>query len=108
MLNNTLQILKCFYCLIQFCLPLDLISRDAFSEWMKVIRDILAAPLPTDVLANVDTDDLCETIWWKVKKWCLHILVRTFERFDNPIFVVSTGNFLIEYAQVVIVILRIV
>lgn len=75
---------------------------------MKVIRDILAAPLPTDVLANVDTDDLCETIWWKVKKWCLHILVRTFERFDNPIFVVSTGNFLIEYAQVVIVILRIV
>lgn len=67
--------------MIQFCLPLDLISRDSFSQWMGVVRDILAQPLPTETLAGVDPDDLCETIWWKVKKWCLHILVRTFERF---------------------------
>ena len=74
-----LQILKCFYALIQFCLPLDLISRDAFSQWMDICRQIISQPLPTQ-LSQVDPDDLSETIWWKIRKWCMHILVRTFER----------------------------
>jgi len=73
------QILKCFYSLIQFCLSLDLITRDSFAQWMEVTKEILAKPLPAE-LAQVDPDDLPETIWWKAKKWCLHIMVRTFER----------------------------
>lgn len=74
-----LQVLKCFYTLIQFCLPLDLISKDAFSQWMELCRDILAQPFPPH-LSQVDPDDLCEVVWWKIKKWCLHIMVKTFER----------------------------
>ena len=60
-------------------MPLDLISRDAFSQWMDVVRLILALPLP-EQLGQVDPDDAQDAIWWKVKKWCMHILVRTFER----------------------------
>ncbi|KAF6031490.1 IPO7 [Bugula neritina] len=77
------QILKCFYSLIQFCLSLDLITRDSFAQWMEVTKEILAKPLPAE-LAQVDPDDLPETIWWKAKKWCLHIMVRTFERYGSP------------------------
>ncbi|XP_067928154.1 importin-7-like [Watersipora subatra] len=90
------QILKCFYCLVQFCLPLDLISRDAFSRWMVTCREILAQPFPT-ALAQVDPDDLSETIWWKIKKWCLHIMVRTFERYGSPGSVVKEYNKFAEW-----------
>lgn len=84
------QILKIFYALIQFFLPLDLISNEDFTHWMELIRQIISRPIPEDV-NEVDEDERCQTVWWKIKKWALHILARTFDRYGSP------GNVTKEY-----------
>lgn len=69
-------------CLIlQYSLPLDLISREAFSQWMEIVRAVADRPVPEQTNA-VDEEDRVDLPWWKCKKWALHILHRMFERSD--------------------------
>ncbi|KAG7277637.1 hypothetical protein CRUP_025322, partial [Coryphaenoides rupestris] len=48
--------------------------------------------LPRETL-EVDEDDRPELVWWKCKKWALHILTRLFERYGSP------GNVTKEYCE---------
>lgn len=76
------QILKIFYAMTQFSLPLDLITREMFAQWMEVCRLIVDRPAPDST--HVDIDDRPDLPCWKVKKWATHILVRMFERYGSP------------------------
>ncbi|XP_004932830.1 importin-7 isoform X2 [Bombyx mandarina] len=78
------QILKCFYALTKYILPLDLITRDAFTKWMVVLRSIMERPVP-DTTLQVDEDERMELPWWKCKKWAVHTLYRLFERYGSPV-----------------------
>lgn len=86
------QILKIFFALVQYFLPLDLISKEMFALWMELIRAVVDRPIPEHV-NQVDEEERGTTIWWKCKKWALHILTRIFERYGNP------GDVAKEYKQ---------
>nr|CAD7399981.1 unnamed protein product [Timema poppensis] len=72
------QLLKIFFALTQYVLPLDLISREVFSQWMEVVRAVADRPVPEQT-NTVDEEDRVDLPWWKCKKWALHILYRMFE-----------------------------
>lgn len=72
------QILKIYYALTQFSLPLELITKDIFSQWMEICRQIAERPVPD--CSHLEEDEKPEFAWWKTKKWALHIMVRMFER----------------------------
>ncbi|XP_014366576.2 importin-7 [Papilio machaon] len=78
------QILKCFYCLIKYLLPLDLITKEVFTKWMEVFRAIMERPVPEHTL-QVDEEERLELPWWKCKKWAVHTLYRIFERYGSPV-----------------------
>ncbi len=40
------QVLKCFYALIQYFLPLDLITKEMFTQWMELVRQTVDRPVP--------------------------------------------------------------
>ena len=40
---------------------------------------------------DIDDEDKPSLIWWKQKKWALHILTRLFERYGSP------GNCFIDF-----------
>lgn len=84
------QILKIFFALTQYSLPLDLISREVFSQWMEIVRQVTDRPVP-EATNQVDEEDRVDLPWWKCKKWALHILYRMFERYGSP------GNVTKEY-----------
>ncbi|GAB1598816.1 importin-7-like isoform X2 [Argonauta hians] len=86
------QILKIFYALIQNFLPLNLIDQDVFTRWMEVIRQIVDRAIP-EAANQVDEEERPSLPWWKVKKWALHILARTFERYGSP------GNVTKDYTE---------
>lgn len=77
------QILKIYFALTQYSLPLDLISREAFSQWMEIVRAIADRPVPEQT-NTVEEDDRVDLPWWKCKKWALHIMHRMFERYGSP------------------------
>ncbi|XP_023343856.1 importin-7 isoform X3 [Eurytemora carolleeae] len=77
------QILKIFFALTQYVLPLDLISREVFSNWMEILRQLAEVDVPAHTL-QADEEDRPELIWWKRKKWALHTLTRLFERYGSP------------------------
>ncbi|XP_036342892.1 importin-7-like, partial [Rhagoletis pomonella] len=81
------QILKIYYALTQYTLPLDLITKETFSLWMEICRQIAERPIPD--CSHIDDEEKPEFPWWKVKKWALHIIVRMFERYGSPRNVVS-------------------
>ncbi|XP_042213506.1 importin-7-like isoform X2 [Homarus americanus] len=85
-------ILKIFYAFTQYHLPLELLSREQFTEWMEVIRQVADRPVPDQTL-QVDEEERPDLPWWKIKKWALHILARIFERYGCPSTVVK------EYKQ---------
>lgn len=75
------QILKIFFALTQYSLPLDLISKDCFTQWMDIVRQVADRPLPPGIdNPALDDDEKTELPWWKCKKWALHIMQRMFER----------------------------
>ena len=85
-------ILKIYYALTQYILPMDLISRDVFTNWMEVLRQVVEQDIPPEALSDdIDDEDKPTLIWWKQKKWALHILTRLFERYGSP------GNVACEY-----------
>lgn len=77
------QILKIFYALIQYTMPLDLINEDNFSKWMEIIRRMLIREVPSHI-DEYDECDKNESPFWKNKKWCCHITSRIFERYGSP------------------------
>jgi len=77
------QILKCFYALVQNYLPLDLISKEIFAQWMSLVREIVIREVPEQT-NQVDEDERPNLPWWKCKKWAMHILARVFERYGSP------------------------
>ncbi|XP_055947486.1 importin-7-like [Argiope bruennichi] len=77
------QILKIFFALIQYFLPLNLITKDVFSQWMELLRNVVDRPIPEQT-TTYDEEELAELSWWKCKKWALHILTRVFERYGSP------------------------
>lgn len=86
------QILKIYYAFIQNHLPMETVSKEMFTQWMELIRQIVDRPVPEDT-NQVDEDDRPELAWWKVKKWAVHIMARTFERYGSP------GNVTKDYNQ---------
>lgn len=86
-------ILKIFFALTQFTLPIELINREFFTKWMEIFRQILEQDIPEGVENDVDDDDKPQLIWWKQKKWAMHILTRVFGNFGSP------GNVAKEYNE---------
>ena len=86
------QILKIFYALTQYSLPLSLLTKPIFTQWMELTRAIADRPVPEQTL-SVDEDERTELPWWKCRKWAMHILVRVFERYGSP------GNVNKEYKE---------
>ncbi|XP_034839761.1 importin-7-like isoform X1 [Maniola hyperantus] len=78
------QILKCFYGLIKYILPLGLITNEVFTKWMEVLRSVMEQPVPEHTL-QVEEDERMELPWWKCKKWAVHTLYRLFERYGSPV-----------------------
>ncbi|XP_052031302.1 importin-8 isoform X2 [Apodemus sylvaticus] len=86
------QILKIFYALIQYALPLQLVNHQTMTTWMEIFRTIIDRTVPPETL-QIDEDDRPELVWWKCKKWALHIVARLFERYGSP------GNVTKEYFE---------
>ncbi|XP_055963797.1 importin-8 [Sorex fumeus] len=86
------QILKIFYALVQYALPLQLVSNQTMTAWMEIFRTIIDRTVPPETL-QLDEDDRPELVWWKCKKWALHIVARLFERYGSP------GNVTKEYFE---------
>ncbi|XP_071104621.1 importin-7-like [Haliotis cracherodii] len=93
-LSNLLQkqILKIFFAFTQNFLPQATVSKEVFTQWMEVFRQIVDRQVPQET-NQIDEDDRPELAWWKVKKWAVHILARIFERYGSP------GNVTREYQQ---------
>lgn len=77
------QIMKIFHGFVLNTLPLDIITRDVFTQWVQVFLAILERPVP-DSTNQLPYDERDELIWWKCKKWVVHILSRIFERYGSP------------------------
>ncbi|KAJ7370959.1 importin-7 [Desmophyllum pertusum] len=78
------QILKIFFALIQYVLPMELITSDSFGKWMQVFQSVVNREVPQFALEG-DEEELAKLPWWKAKKWALHILCRVFERISNSL-----------------------
>ncbi|XP_059055104.1 importin-7 [Achroia grisella] len=89
------QILKCFYALIKYILPLELITKEMFTKWMEILRSVMVQPIP-ELFPQMDDDVRAELPWWKSKKWAIHILYRLFERYGSP---VNTREEYSEFAE---------
>ncbi|XP_048004501.1 importin-7 [Leguminivora glycinivorella] len=89
------QILKCFYGLVKYILPLELITKEVFTKWMEVLRKVMEQPVPEHTL-QVDEDERLELPWWKCKKWAVHTLYRLFERYGSP---VNTRKEYVQFAE---------
>ncbi|KAL1130891.1 hypothetical protein AAG570_012132 [Ranatra chinensis] len=77
------QILKIYFALTQYVLSLDLITKDVFSQWMEIVRQVVDRPVPEHT-NTVDEDERPDLAWWKCKKWAVHIIHRMFERYGSP------------------------
>uniref|UniRef100_A0A8C7MC23 Importin 8 n=1 Tax=Oncorhynchus kisutch TaxID=8019 RepID=A0A8C7MC23_ONCKI len=86
------QILKIFHALVQYSLPLQLINNTVITHWMEILRAVMDRDVPPETL-EVDEDDRPDLVWWKSKKWALHIITRLFERYGSP------GNVTKEYFE---------
>uniref|UniRef100_UPI00358E494A importin-7-like isoform X2 n=1 Tax=Myxine glutinosa TaxID=7769 RepID=UPI00358E494A len=85
-------ILKIFYALVKFTLPLDLLTQQNLTPWMEIFRTIANRDVPQETL-QVEEEDRPSLVWWKCKKWALHILARLFDRYGSP------GNVTKEYNE---------
>jgi importin-7 len=81
-------ILKIYYALTQYALPLDVITKDMFSQWMEICVQVLDRPTNAAKLDG-NSEENMELPEWKVKKWATHLMARMFERYGSPGNVVS-------------------
>ncbi|PHJ25764.1 importin-beta n-terminal domain-containing protein [Cystoisospora suis] len=85
--NEAMQMLKVvckiYWSSTQVCLascPLVLTTQD---DWMELMEQIIVRPVPTELLAGLDTAARSELPAYKVKKWALQIIQRSFSRFGD-------------------------
>lgn len=78
------KILKTFHAILQYSLPMDILTREIFSQWMTLIIEIAKRDVPDEVQEGLDPEDRPDLIWWKCKKWSLHLMARIFERYGSP------------------------
>lgn len=78
------HILKTFHAILQYSLPMSIITREVFQQWMNLIIEIAKRDVPDEMQKDVDPEDRPNLIWWKCKKWALHLLTRIFERYGSP------------------------
>lgn len=78
------QILKTFHAILQYSLPLAILTKEVFSQWMTLIIEIAKRDVPETAQKDVDPEDRPNLIWWKCKKWSLHLMARIFERYGSP------------------------
>lgn len=64
------QILKIFFALVQYTLPLDLIPKDKFSQWMEIFRAIVGRPVP-EVSISVKNQIRCQPIFISTVEYLL-------------------------------------
>uniref|UniRef100_A0A8C5UZ13 Importin 8 n=1 Tax=Microcebus murinus TaxID=30608 RepID=A0A8C5UZ13_MICMU len=76
----------------RYALPLQLVNNQIMTTWMEIFRTIIDRTVPPETL-HFDEDDRPELVWWKCKKWALHIVARLFERYGSP------GNVTKEYFE---------
>uniref|UniRef100_T1HBP5 Importin N-terminal domain-containing protein n=1 Tax=Rhodnius prolixus TaxID=13249 RepID=T1HBP5_RHOPR len=67
---------------LNYVLPLDLVTREIFSQWMEIVRQVADRPVPAHT-NSIDEEERPDLPWWKCKKWALHILNRMFERISH-------------------------
>ncbi|CAF0759891.1 unnamed protein product [Didymodactylos carnosus] len=77
------QILKIFHAYIQLHLCFRVLPKETMAHWLDTCCLILERQLPAR-LNEIPEEDRAEEPWWKLKKWALHILIRTFERYGSP------------------------
>ena len=53
------QILKIYFALTQYVLPLDLITKEVFAQWMEVLRVITESDVPQHTLQVDEVLDVC-------------------------------------------------
>jgi hypothetical protein len=75
--------LKIFFCYVQYDFPLKVFDFATTEQWMLTILQIFDSPVPAHV-AEMEEEEREDTIWWKCKKWCLHIFAKVFDRYGNP------------------------
>ncbi|OQV13902.1 Importin-8 [Hypsibius exemplaris] len=75
--------LKIFFCYVQYDFPLKVFDFKTTEGWMLTILKVFESPVPAEV-DKMEQDERQETIWWKTKKWCLHIFAKVFDRYGNP------------------------
>jgi len=90
------MILKIFYALVQFSLSLEMLSIEDFGRWMELVRQVVERPVPPEA-ETVDEEDRPELVWWKCKKWAIHLMARIFERYGNPGQVSAEYNKFADY-----------
>ncbi|KAK9876762.1 hypothetical protein WA026_015003 [Henosepilachna vigintioctopunctata] len=88
--------LKVYFALTQYVLPLELISKEAFAQWMEICRQVIDRAVPPAAL-QPDEDERPDLPWWKCKKWALHIIYRLFERYGSPGLVTKEYNSFAEW-----------
>jgi len=87
-------ILKIYHALTQYILPMELIPKETFIQWMEILKTVVEQEMPAEAnTEDIDDEDKPSLIWWKQKKWALHILTRLFERYGSP------GNVASEYKE---------
>jgi len=64
----------------QMEMPMEQAHPDVFGQWMTCIQTLLAVPLSEEMQPR-NFADRPEFAWWNVKKWCLHLATRLFERY---------------------------
>lgn len=79
------QILKIFFALTKNTLPLEIISKEVFIQWMDIVYQVADRSVPPEVARlDLDDEDRAELPWYKCKKWAMHIFHRMFDRYGNP------------------------
>ncbi|XP_063677673.1 importin-7-like [Bolinopsis microptera] len=77
------MILKIIFCLIQFRMPAELFPEPVFGRLIQNLQAIMSRPVPKEVTDIHDKDELPNVVWWKLKKWAMHLMTRIFERYGN-------------------------
>lgn len=76
-------ICKSFFASFQLKMPPYLRRDDVLEPWLAKFMEILMSPLPPGEPA--DPDARSEWAPWKAKKWALHVFLRMFVRFGDPL-----------------------
>jgi len=78
------KVFKIFNALIQLYLPLRLINKDNFPQWLGLFEVVIEKPVPEQASLQLDEDERAQLSWWKAKKWAVTVLYKVFERYGCP------------------------